>query len=329
MTKIKWGILGLGNIAHKFCQDLKHVKDSKLVAVGSSSLERAKSFAIQYGAEKYYGNYQDLFSDPYVDIIYIASIHPHHAQHSIDAMAAGKSVLCEKPLAMNQSQVIKMIDFSLKKNVFLMEALWTRFNPLIQKSFDLIGQGAIGEITYINASFNFNGMNRSKESRIFNPQKGGGSLLDIGIYCVFLTYLFLGEPQKIHSTSTLSNDGIDLQTAMIFQYKRAQAILHCGFLNHEQMIAEICGTKGEIRLAHQWHNPPAITITDHNGHSDTFNLKTQGIGYTHQIVECHQCLRQNKRQSDRWSHQNSLDLINLLDYIRRKNHIIYPKEIEQ
>ena len=146
MRKIKWGILGLGNIAHKFCQDLQLVNDSELVAVSSSSFERAKDFAQQYNVLKFYGNYEELYNDSDIDIIYIASIHTHHAQHSISAMKAGKSVLCEKPLAMNKPQVLKMIDVSKKYSVFLMEGLWTRFNPIIQKAHSLVNHGERGDI---------------------------------------------------------------------------------------------------------------------------------------------------------------------------------------
>ncbi len=327
MNKIKWGLLGLGNIAHKFCRDLKLLNDSELVAVCSSSFERAKNFAQQYNVLRFYGNYEELYNDSDIDIIYIASIHPHHAQHSISVMKAGKSVLCEKPLAMNKSQVLKMIDVSKKNRVFLMEGLWTRFNPIIQKAYDLVHNGELGDITYMRASFNFYGLNRSKQSRIFDPQKGGGALLDIGIYCVFLAYLFLGKPLKIFCDSILSKDKVDLQTAMIFKYQKAQAVLHCGFLNNEHMVAKIGGTKGELQLNHQWHNPPSMTIVKHDSSSKTIDFKTQGVGFTHQIQHCNESIRENKLQSHIWSHQNSIDLAILLDWVRTKCHIIYPKEV--
>ena len=326
MRKVKWGILGLGNIAHKFCHDLILEKGSVLEAVASSSIERAKSFAEQYRAKKYYKDYDELFRDSEIEIIYIASLHPDHYRQSIEVMKSGKAVLCEKPIAMNQNQVQSMIKVSAMQKVFLMEGLWTRFNPNLKRALQLCKDGEIGEITYINASFNFNGMAREGDSRIFDIQKGGGALLDIGIYPIFLSYLFLGFPIRILASSIKSEQNIDLQTSIIFQYEGAQSILHCGFKNNEQMVSRICGTKGQIQINHPWHNPSSITLFKDGNEPVEMGIKIEGKGYIYEIRECNKSLREGKTQSQNWSHQNSFELISLLDLIRSKSGLIYPDD---
>lgn len=323
--KWRWGIVGLGSIAHSFAKDLALVAQGTLVAVASRSLEKAKEFGGIYGAEHAFGSYEALFASEVVDVVYIATPHNLHEEISILAMNHGKHVLCEKPMGVNRGQVERMIAASQKNNVFLMEALWSRFNPSIRKAKELVDAGKIGSLSYLHADFAFYALERSEEGRLLNPALAGGSILDIGIYPIFLSYFLLGMPLKIQSASRFHNTGIELQTAMIFEYKTAQAILYSGLNSKSEMKAEIAGTKGSIYLHPRWHETQGFTI-EVDQLTEINELPTLGKGYTHEIDEVHRCLEANQKQSHLWSHQNSLDLIRLLDEVREQNHIKFAFE---
>lgn len=324
MQIIRWGILGLGNIAEKFASDLKLVPHCVLQAVASQRFGRAQAFAEKYQALAYYDSYEALMEDMDVDVIYIATLHPTHAQWSIYCLQHKKAVLCEKPLAMNRREVEQMVQTANQHSVFLMEALWTRFNPLFKQLILWIEDGKIGTIRHIQASFSFYALDRESDSRILDPKKGGGALLDIGIYPLFLAYQFLGMPTSIHAQSILSDQGIDLQTAMLLTYDKAQAILSCGITHDEEMGAKICGDKGEIYLPSRWHETNKATIVT-GDEQESITLPFVGKGYFYEIEETNNCLRKSALESEKWSFKDSLNLITLLDSVRENAAIYYPE----
>ncbi|MCB0474931.1 MAG: Gfo/Idh/MocA family oxidoreductase [Flavobacteriaceae bacterium] len=323
--KIRWGIIGCGKIAHKFASDLLLTPGGELFAVASRDLNKADDFGKKYHAKKHYGNYEDLFADADVDIVYIATPHASHAVLSIQAMENGKHVLCEKPLAINLREAKAMIACSKRTNRFFMEALWTRFNPVILDVKNKIDSGAIGRVNYINADFAFKS-EFGVHSRVLDLSLGGGALLDIGIYPVFLSYLILGKPHSIKAISHFHEiTGCDMQTSMILDYEDAQAVLYCGFTSTSDMIGRISADKGQIYLHKTWHHTEGYTLVK-DGNSEKVELPITGYGYTYEIAECHKCLSENKIQSDLWSHHNSLDLISILDEIRKITGLKYPGE---
>ena len=212
--KIKWGIIGLGKIAHKFAQDLLLVPECELEAVASRSLTKSKTFAATYNANKCYGSYEKLLQDSNADIVYIATPNNTHESITILALQHKKAVLCEKPFAINKTQVLEMIRTSKKHGVFLMEAMWSRFIPAIRKIKNDIDSGKLGEIKYINADFSFNA--DPSIQRVYDKELGGGSLLDIGIYPIFLAYFLAGMPTKISADAHYFQSGADSQLGMIF-----------------------------------------------------------------------------------------------------------------
>lgn len=323
--EIGWGIAGLGNIAHQFAEDLKLVSGCSLRAVGSRQLDKANAFGQEHGAEYCFGSYQELFECKEVDVVYIATPHTSHAELSILAMTHGKHVLCEKPLSTSRDKAVDMIEAAAANNVFLMEALWSRFNPTIVKILDHIKRGDIGKVTYINADFAFYSLDRSEEGRLLNPELAGGSILDIGIYPIFLAYLILGMPEKILATSNFYKTGVEIQTSMIFAYPDAQAILYSGLNSKSEMKAEIAGTKGSLFLDPRWHEAHGYSF-EIDGQLDHFDLPTRGKGYTYEIEEVNNCISSAKMQSALWSHQNSLDLLQIMDEIRAQGQVIFPFE---
>ncbi len=323
--KIRWGIIGLGNIAHQFAKDLKMIPDAELTAVGSRTIDKAQSFAQHYTAKKAYGSYDELIADPDIDIVYIATPHDSHASLTIKSLEHNKHVLCEKPVALNYSEALQMIETSRAQHKFFMEAFWTRFNPSVQEALLKIKNGEIGEVKYINADFAFNV--GTPQERMIDIKTGGGSLLDMGVYPLFLAYVVLGTPDSVLASANFYESGADKQTSMILQYEDSQAILHSSFVSPSDMIATISGTEGRIRLNAIWHETQSYAVIKNN-HKVTYQFPTKGKGFTYEIEECHRCIWSQKIQSDIWSHQNSLDLIKIVDEVRKQTGLKFPSEKE-
>lgn len=323
--KVRWGIVGLGRIAKLFAEDLKLVKDAELVAVASNSSDRARDFAEQFDVPKYHDNYKSLFKDIDVDVVYVATLHHTHARVSIAAMNHGKHVLCEKPVAINSQEALKMIEASIANQVFFMEAFWTRFNPSILKIKELINADEIGKLRYINAEFTFYKLDNDPKARSLNVDLAGGSLLDMGVYPIFLSYLMLGKPKEVMAKSKFFGTGAEIQTSMIFDYPEAQAILYSGFANNTNMKAKICGEEGEVFVWPIWHEAQGFTLIK-DGREKDFNLPTMGKGFTYEIMETQECINKGLLESKTWSHSNSLELMQIVDLVRQKAGIEFSFE---
>jgi predicted dehydrogenase len=315
--KIKWGILGLGKIAHTFAQDLVNIPEAHLQAVGSRSLEKAKEFATTYSATTYYSSYQELVEDPDIDIIYIATPHALHYENTMMCLYHGKSVLCEKPMAMNAQQAQEMINLAIKKNLFLMQGVWTRFIPATIKVLELLYEKQIGAISYVRADFGFR-VNAPPESRLLDPQLGGGALLDIGIYPLYLSLLLLGEPEELKAEAILDANGIDRYCTVLGSFKNhTKSIMECSFLSNTSTEAFIYGSTGFIHMKSKFHQCEEILIHDYDSKTDiVYKLPRTGHGYSHEIEETHRCLKDGKTESDLLPHSMSLSLIKNLDRIR-------------
>ena len=315
---MRWGIIGPGKIAGKFAGDLQLVEDGELYAVASRNKERAAAFAKEFGASRVFGDYQALYRCEDVDVVYIATPHSFHAGEAIAAMEAGKHVLCEKPLGMNSAEVARMISAANSNSRFLMEAMWTRFNPAVSEVLEHIKNGRIGSIRYLQADFGFYAMDQPVDSRLFNPALGGGTLLDIGIYPVFLAYTLLGMPKAIEASSLFLENGVEYQTAVRFDYNHAHALLFSSFACSTSMRAEICGEKGRYFLEPRWHEAGAYTYEQAKGGEVLENRPLKGKGYYYEIVEVQRCIRENLLESPHWSLTHSLDLIGLIDAVSEK-----------
>ena len=324
--KIKWGIIGCGNIANKFASDLALINDAELTAVASCNMDRATEFAQKHNSRKAYHSYDELFLDTNIDIVYIATPHTSHAALSIKAMEHAKHVLCEKPLALNKKEALTMVETSKRTNKFFMEALWTRFNPSLIAIKERIDKGEIGKIEYIQADFSFVST-KPLDGRVMDLKLGGGALLDIGIYPAFLAYLFLGIPKEITAKSIFHKQTkCDIETSMLFKYHNAAAELYCSFTSDSSTKeALIKGVKGEIFIGSRWHEPQSYVLIKNN-QKTVFKLPTLGMGFTYEILESHHCIRTNKIESEYWSHQNSLDLISILDSVRKQVGLKYSQE---
>jgi scyllo-inositol 2-dehydrogenase (NADP+) len=323
--KIKWGILSTGWIAHKFASALQVVEGSEIYAVGSRTVESSQKFSAEFDIPKAYGSYDELVRDPDVDVIYIATPHNLHVENTLLALHHNKHVLCEKPLGVNLKEATILIEKAKEKNLFLMEAMWSRFLPNIIKTKELIDSGEIGEVKLLTATFSILS-DVGPEHRHYNIDLCGGSLLDIGIYNVFLSLLLLGKPERIVAIAGLDKQGGDNTCSYTFQYEKdTLAVMHSSLLGATPVIAEIYGTKAKISLEHFWFCPGNVQLTYRDGSETIFDFKNKSNGYDYEAEEVVSCIRAGKKQSDLWSWDNSLQLINQLDLIRKECGVVYPK----
>jgi predicted dehydrogenase len=326
MDKIRWGILGCGKIAAKFAADLKRADGSELVAVASRNGEIARSFAAEHGALHALDNYLDLAQHGEVDAIYIASPHALHHEHTLLCLNRSKAVLCEKAFAMNARQAREMIDTARAKNCFLMEALWTKFLPHYQLVMGMIRKGELGEIRSLLVNFGFKPAEPVAQ-RLYDPELGGGTLLDIGIYNVFLALSVLGKPDHIEAFMTPAPTGVDEQCAITFTYDNgAVAQLFSTFSSNLATEADINGSSGRIRLGTRFYEP-STSVEFFPGRVDTRQViphhREEGWGYQFEIRHMQDCLRKGLTESPVMTHADSLLLMEVLDTIREKAGIRY------
>lgn len=321
--KINWGILATGKIARKFASDISLVEDAQLLAVASRVMGRGKDFAKEFDIPKSYGSYQDLVSDADIDVVYIATPHVFHLENTLMCLEAGKHVLCEKPVGMNSVQLMKMIAKAKEKNLFFMEALWTRFIPSYKKFRELVLDGVVGDIRLIQSDFGFMASSNSK-NRIILKELGAGSLLDLGIYPVFLALDVAGKPDQIQATALMNSEGVDEICRISFSYNRQKILadLSSSIVINSPIESVIYGTKGRIKLNKWWHAPSSIDI-EIDDKTEHLNFEESGYGYHHEIIEVNNCIKNGKTESDLFPLANSVQLHNTLDTIRQKIKLNY------
>ena len=325
--KIRWGILGTGWIAEKMVDALSVVNDTTLVAVGSRTREKANEFARKYRVERAYGSYEELAKDPGIDVVYIATPNTYHCDNTLLCLRNGKAVLCEKPFAMNEKEVMQMISTAREHNVFLMEAFWTRFLPSISKVQEIIASGVLGEVGHIKSDHT-KFRTFDPNNRAFNKSLGGGSLLDIGIYPVFLTLLLWGEPDRIDSVPYIGSTGVDESLALTFKYNDGRiATLYSSFTVDSTVETHICGTEGRLKMNRWWFCPVPMELAKGESKPETIDLNYVGNGYNYEVEEVVKCLRSGKKESDILPLDFSLRLIRLLDRIRKQMGLTYDADL--
>jgi len=322
-TKIyKWGIIGPGKIAHKFAEGLTEVPGAELYAVASRSLAKAEEFAKEFNATKFYGSYKDLIKDEEVDIIYIATPHVFHYEHTLLCLKHKKAVLCEKPFAMNKEQVNEMILTAKKENIFLMEALWTYFLPHYQYVLELVKSEKFGKITGLEANFGFEAP-YLPEKRLFNKDLGGGSLLDIGIYPVFAALTLLGKPDTISAKAEFSETGVDESCSIVFNYQNGVRANLLSTINKTTTTsATINFELATVTINRRFHEPTSVTILQNN-QEETISFDVNTNGYNFEAEHVQQMLAQGRTESTVMSFEKSLELIGLLDEIREEIGLVY------
>jgi predicted dehydrogenase len=323
---IRWGILGTGGIARSFTQDLKLHESAQVVAVGSRTPETAAKFAQEFNIPHAYSSYEELAHAPDVDIIYIATPHPFHRENAISCLLGGKAVLCEKPFTINSTEAEEVIAIARKSKHYLMEAMWTRFLPVIAKVREWLGQGEIGAIRMLKSDFCFRaewGFN----NRWLNPALGGGALLDVGVYPVSLaSMIFGGPPNHITSHAHLGVTGVDEQNALIFEYPTgALALLSSAVQTDTLKDTYIYGTAGYIHIPNTWWAKSA-SLWQNETLVETWEAPYTGNGYYHEAAAVMADLRMGKLENDLIPLDETLAIIKTLDQIRAQWGFRYPTE---
>ena len=323
-----WGIIGPGRIARKFADDLRTLPNARLHAVASTSAERARVFADDYGAPHAFGSYAELMDCPDLDVVYIATPHALHCEHTLLCLEHGLPVLCEKPFAMNLAEARRMVTAAHRHRAFLMEALWTRFIPSMDHALHLLAEGEIGEVRTVKSDFGFL-MPFDPQSRLYNKALGGGSLLDIGIYPALLNLLVFGKPapEDIQAAAAFTASDVDESCAFIFQYPGNRlALAHSTLTANTPVEATIYGTTGAIYLHPRWHHSRQLTISRYNGREEEkrlVDLPYDGWGYAFEAAHVMDCLEKEMLESDLLPLDFTLDLVETLDAIREKIGLEY------
>ena len=327
VKKVRWGIIGTGFIAGKFAEALRFLPEAELVAVGSRAPDTAKKFGRAFGIPRQPNSYDELASDPDVDVVYIATPHPFHMENTILCLKAGKAVLCEKPFAVNTSQAQQMVEVARTEKLFLMEAMWTRFLPIIAKVRESLGRGLIGPVRFLQADFGFKG-SKNPKGRLLNPELAGGALLDVGVYTIALASMVFGmPPMKITSTANIAQTGVDEQSAMLLSYRDGQsAVLSCSIRTQTSQQAVIAGTKGMIRIHSPFWSATTATISIEGKKDKTVKIPHECNGFEYEAREVMQCLQAGKLQSDIMPLDESLSIVKTMDEIRAQWGLKYPME---
>ena len=326
MDKINWGIIGCGNIANSFAGDLSIIKDARLLGVASKSIERAESLGSKFNVERRYSNYEELTADPDIDVIYVATRHNDHVSATKLCLENDKPVLVEKPFCVNASETEQLIALAAKRKIFLMEAMWTRFLPVIKQVKERINNGDIGNINMLFADFGFKAP-YDPESRIYNPDLAGGALLDIGIYPIsFASLIFGQQPDEIISQALMGQTGIDEQSSYLFRYSNeALAVLASTIKGYSPQSAHIVGDKGTYFIPRFLKGREATLLSD-GKIEEKIEPDFSGTGYNYQAQEVMDCLKQGKTESEIIRLDETLEIMQTLDRIRDQIDLKYPFE---
>ncbi len=316
------GIIGTGYIAQTMAEALAFVPQARLHAVGSRNSETAKDFAAKYNCLGY-SSYEAVAADPEVDIVYISTPHNLHCENTLMCIAKGKHVLCEKPFAVNAMEVDLMINAARAKGVFLMEALWTRFNPRIIAAKEVLDSKRLGKIKLLKGDFGLR-IPAAENSRHHNKSLIGGSVMDLGIYPLFLAQLLMGKPKTITATAGIGPTGVDTNCSVTLGYADdALAVIYSSILAHTDCNASVYCENGDLLFDKWVHLPEKVTIVPLNENPETLEVETIDNCYNYEVEEVIKCIEQGKTQSDLWSWDDSKLLIETLDEIRRQIGLEY------
>lgn len=329
---IRWGIMGTGWIAERFCMALDTLRNgdgAQIYAIGSRTQETADTFAARFSAEKAYGSYEGLVSDPDIDVVYIATPHRFHFENARLCLEHGKAILCEKAFTVNAREASKLARLANEKGLFVMEAFWPRFQPLNRALHEAICKDKIiGNIRM--AQIDFDKIEDKPDThRIYNPNLAGGTMLDLGIYTMSYASYFLGtDIEDVHAVATIGKGGVDDQCAMLVKFRSGAICTQTAALQtYARKEAAFFGTKGRITVPnfsratyYDWTDYESGKITRVEAGPFLCN------GYEYEAIEVMDCLRQNKLQSDIMPLNETVRLMELLDACRKEYGFVYPFE---
>ncbi|WCH97453.1 Gfo/Idh/MocA family oxidoreductase [Streptomyces moderatus] len=327
--KVRWGILATGGIAAAFTADLVDLPDAEVVAVASRRQESADAFAERFGIPRAYGDWTSLAEDGDIDVVYVATPHSAHREAAGLCLEAGRHVLCEKAFTLNAREAAELVALAKARGSFLMEAMWMYCNPLVRRLKALVDDGAIGEVRHVQADFGLAGP-FPPSHRLRDPARGGGALLDLGVYPVSFAQLLLGEPSDVTARATLSAEGVDLQTGALLSWDNgALASLHCSIVGGTATAASITGSAGRIDVPGGFFFPERFVLHRDGRDPEEFTADpADGPRNTlrHEAAEVMRALRAGESESPLVPLEGTLAVMRTLDAIRDRVGVRYPGE---
>ena len=321
------GILGAGNIAGVLAKTIAEMDGVERYAIASRTKEKAEAFAKEFGFKVSYGSYQELVKDPMVELVYIATPHSNHYEDMKLCIANGKPVLCEKAFTMNAAQAREIAELAAKENVYVTEAIWTRYMPSRKLINDILASGIIGRAATITANLSYV---IYKKPRIILPELAGGALLDIGVYGLNFALMHFGtEIDRIESSVQMTDTGVDGAESITIFYKDGKmAVLNHSIYCRSDRKGIIHGDKGYM-VVENINNPNKIAIYDKDDKLIKEVMVPEQIsGYEYQVLESMQCLAEGRTESESMPIADSIFVMEIMDGIRAKWGLVYPQERE-
>jgi len=324
-ASVRWGILGTGRIAKAFANALKDTPDAVLVGVGSRTQDGAQAFADEFGGTAY-GSYEALAQADDVDLIYVGTPHPMHFENVRMALEAGKGVLCEKAFTVNRAEAEQLVALARARNLFLMEAMWSRYLPGLAEVRRIVESGEIGKVVQVIADLGF-ASPAGPEHRLFNPELGGGALLDIGIYPLSIAVALLGPVASVVAQADIGPTGIDEQTSFVLKHRGGGlSSCSCSLRAHLPSELTIAGDLGRVRMNTKFHHAQTVTVTRLDGVARTVATPYLGNGYVHEVIEAQRCWQAGLIESPGMTHEDTLALMGVMDEIRRQIGVNYAAD---
>ncbi|HEX2362267.1 MAG TPA: Gfo/Idh/MocA family oxidoreductase [Jiangellaceae bacterium] len=323
--QIQWGIVSTGSIARTMASELSLVDDARLTAVSSRSAQQAQTFADEFGVERAYGSVEDLLADDKVDIVYVATPHAQHAPIVGAALDLGRAVLCEKAFTSSLSDTENLVQRARDRRVFCMEAMWTRFAPMVARARQIIADGGIGEVRTVVADLGIVAP-RDPRHRLWDPALGGGAMLDLGVYPVAFAQMVLGEPATVEAHGSLSPEGVDAEAGLLLGWNGgARALLDISLLAQSAGGATVIGTEGRLNLSPRFHHPTRLVHTLEDGSEQVYEQEHEGRGYVPMLREVQDCLRDGRTESEVMPLDDTVAIMRILDRALRLLGVKYPQ----
>ena len=294
---IRWGVVGPGRIADKVTEDFPHVAGAEPVAVASRDLARAEEFAARHGIGRAHGSYRAIIEDPDVDVLYLTTPHPMHHAAALAALDAGKALLVEKAFTATVAGAVEVIERARSAGIFVMEAMWMRFQPAVVAVRELVAEGAVGDVRSVQADL---GILRpwDPSDRLFSLELGGGAVLDLGVYPISFAQMLLGDPVRVTAGGSTFPTGVDAEAAVLLEFGDGRtATLTCSLLGELPGSARVFGTEGWIDVLPRFHHPETIVLHRDGAEPETITRPPIGRGYAHELVEVTECLRGGRTES--------------------------------
>ena len=294
---IRWGIVGPGRIADSVTADFAHVEGAAPVAVASRDRGRGEAFAARHGIGRVHDSYRAIIEDPDVDVLYLATPHPMHHAPALAAIDAGKALLVEKAFTATVAGAVEVVDRARSAGVFVMEAMWTRFQPAVAALRELIADGAVGDVRSVQADL---GISRpwNPGDRLFDLALGGGAMLDLGVYPISFAQMVLGDPARVTAGGSTFETGADAEAAVLLEFGDGRtATLTCSLRGETPGSARVFGTEGWIDVVPRFHHPETIVLHRQGAEPETITRPRTGGGYAHELIEVTECLRAGRTES--------------------------------